>query len=929
MHLGRCWIRSLPLVLLLLLPALGASATNWRDLQQVGAVAYFLVQQSSGASVERFQMDASGPGTRLAGLPLSTSPSGPLAFFVDDSEEIYVAYSDHIDHVPTSGAVEKVVDIAAGTVALYGVGDFLFVVRSASGTGITVQPVDKVHKTTTDLRTPSTRQGSGVAFDRANGQVFAFAPDSSGVLLLSFPLGLDGSVGSAVEAHIPTPLAGARLFPFADGTRVADAGGTVYSASDLLPLDSFGGAVSSLAFHDDVPFVLRGAQVVSFSNTLQQADVKTFPTSGDPPPPLLPSAILVQEHRLWAFSDDNDKNADGSSMILSAQAFQLPTETGPTADPDFARTPKPNAPITLGNTAFTPDGVAFDESTGTLFLLDAADLRLFRWTAAGGELPAVQLQDTPRFLAVSDVNGQLQIYLGYSGGAVKQLSLTTPPSFSPYTDVKAPLCGLVAADALVVTCQKGASSATTTSTPTPTPTPRHAARGGRGPGGSSTNAFYTSFAGGSQRSQASAPLGSGLVWSSQAGRLYFLTGSGTSQGARGAQVAALPLASDGSFGALVSSSISSSSFRRRLISLALPIVPSPDGAMLLLGSGQQLDAQSLALLPGTLPAPSGAGALVDAATQQTPQGPALWTFRSVGGVAEADLVSGGSVASRALFEGAPLRLFALDAELVALTSVAGVPTPRLWGIVPAQPLASTLRFASTAATPLFDLAALHFSEPGSNSELTFDTIEMSESGQVGPSGGQIQFTLQTPPETAAVDLSGSLTGSGASTTAQLHFVYHDGTLNGQPFSGTTDMKLTAFDATSNALTGSQTLNFEIGRQRLSRSTAATWTLPAGVDGSWTLDVTLNQPNSNTITGTATLRVHPGASDSVVPARTVQNVPLTGTVDPTGHATLSGASGGATVTLDDVTPLARGVAGTVGVQWLGQDRSADLSGTPAN
>ena len=909
MHRRRSWILSLLLPLLLLLPGADAAASNWRALQQLDDVAYFLVQLGNSASVERLQMDATPNGTRLTSIPLSTSPSGPIAFSVDSSG-IYVAYPDRIDVVSDTGTATKLASITAGATALYGFGDYLFVVRSATATGTTVQAVKKADGTVGALQTPSTRQGSGFAFDPANGLVYAFATDAGGVRLLEFSLnGSDGTVGTALDVSIPTPSGAARLFPFADGHRVADAGGTVYSATDLLPLDSFGGAVSSLVFRGDVPLVLRGAQLVSFSNTLDQVALTTF--SSTDTLISLPSAILLQGDTVWTFSDDNHVDANNKSLVLLAQPVSLTSG-------DLAATPESGAAIDPTQMRFTPSGVDLDEA-GTLYLLDSADFLLFRWDAVTGQfISPIQLTDTPRFLAVSPTNHQ--VYLGYSAGVVKQIPTGATTGLGPFVDVKAPLCGLVAADALVVTCQKGASSTTTSPTPSP-PTVGHHGRGGRGPGGGSSSTLYTSFdATGTQLHQVSAALGSSLVWSSAAGRLYFFASSGATRGTRGAQVVALPLASDGSFGTLVASPSAS-----RRTSFAAPIVPSEDGTSLVLGSGQELDATSLAVLTAALPAPTGAGALVDAATP----GGNLWTFRSVGGVAEADRVSGGSVASRALFQGTPLRLFALgDSELVALTDVGGIPTPARWATTSPQLLADTVRFASTSAMPLFDLAAIAYSKAGSSSELSFDTIDMTETGQVS-GNGKVEFTLNTTtPEDVGVTLSGSLGGSGSAPDAQLHFVY-DGLLNGQPYAGTADMKLTAFDAASNSLTGTQSLNVQVGRQRIKQSGAASWTLPAGVDGSWSLEVKLDPPSGGSITGSAQLLVHPAASASVAPQRSV-TVPLSGTFDPTtGHATLSGTAGDASISLDDVTPLARGLEATVGVQWLGQDRSALLDAGPVD
>ncbi len=946
MHLTRRWIRSLPLVLLLLLAARGASAANWRDLQRVGDTAYFLVIQSGSASVERLQMDPNGTdtgtatGTRLPSISLSAAPTAPAAFFVDPSGIIYVAYADHIVQVtpndPNPADITTLVShIDPGVIVLYGVGDYLFLVRSATGTGTTVQAVKKADGSQGTATATSTRQTSGFAFQPApggapNGEVFAFASASGSILLVSFSLdGTSGAVGTAQEAQVPALLGAARLFPFPDLTRVADAGGTVYSASDLLPLDSFGGSVDSLAFRGDVPLVLRGAEALSFTNTLKQVDLHTFPTTGNPAPPL-PSALLVQADgsRLWAFFDDNDAGTNGKSKILQAQSFQL----GGGGDLGFTNTPASGQPITLATTAFTPNGVGFDEPSGTLLVLDSAHLRLFRWTAAGGELPAVQLPDTPRFLATSSSD---QIYLGYSGGKVKQVEggIASPvvPSLLEVNDVKAPLCGLVTADSWIVTCQQGTSAGSTSGTGSGSaPPPRHHG----GSFGASASVLYSSFdpsqVDSSPLSQKSAPLGSGIVWSHDAGGVYFLTSSSAAHGSRGPQVVKLPLAtSGGTLGDPVVSALTSRSGRRSAASVtpSLPIVPVPSGGgvQLWLGSGQELDGQSLALLSTTVPAPSGAGALADA----TALGTDLWAFHSAGGIAEADLVTSGSVTSRALFDGTPLRLFPLGQELVALTSVLGVPTPMLWAVVATQPLAADFHFASTASTPLFDLAAKNYSQAGANSELTFPEIDMDPSGAVSTTGGTIQFTAQTPPEQSDAALTGTITGSGPSTTAKLHLVYSNGKLNGQTFAETADLTLTSFNATTDSLTGSASLNVQVGSQRLNKSSSASWPLPVGVDGSWILDLQLNAPSGTSITGSATLQVHPTVDDSVAPLRSI-TIPLSGTVDATtGQATLTGSNGDASLTLSGLAPLARGAVGTVQVQWLGQERSATLSGAPVD
>ena len=191
-----------------------------------------------------------------------------------------------------------------------------------------------------------------------------------------------------------------RTFVFPDSARVADDSGTVYSTDSLTYTNSLGGSFTDLSFYgSNIPIVLRGNKLLSYSNTLLEAGSYTLPTNG------LRMAVSGEDAIVFT--------ADATTAHgLRVDAVPLSQLSAPT----------PGEPVDARGLAFTPDETFVDRD-GNLVMLSKAHLSLFRWSVSSRQfLPTIPLLGSPTHAAYSKPNHC--VYLAYATRVIRKIDLS-------------------------------------------------------------------------------------------------------------------------------------------------------------------------------------------------------------------------------------------------------------------------------------------------------------------------------------------------------------------------------------------------------------------------------------------------------------------------------------------------------------------------
>lgn len=236
------------------------------------------------------------------------------------------------------------------------------------------------------------------SIDRAFYRTTGVSPSDIGYM----QVGADGKLVKSAESpyHGAYPSA-TRTFVFPDSGRVADSSGTVYSTDSLTYTNSLGAAFTDLDFRGrDVPIVLRGNKLHSYSNTLLEAGSYTLPTAG------LRVAVAGSDALVFTADGTNDRGLTVTAVPLT-----------------LLSAPEPGNAIDPRGLPFTPDDMFLDKD-GTLLLFSRSHLSLFRWSTKERQyLPALPLIGAPLYAAYSKQTHRA--YFAYESQLIRQMDLNT------------------------------------------------------------------------------------------------------------------------------------------------------------------------------------------------------------------------------------------------------------------------------------------------------------------------------------------------------------------------------------------------------------------------------------------------------------------------------------------------------------------------
>lgn len=398
-------------------------STPWLVKHEVGNIVYFLYQDPP--RIERFDLVS---GSWKEAIPLDDTPTA----FTADDQRLYVSFGRRTSRFDLDGLNE---------VHLHNTNydaDWLFVIGDALGIydDHVLLTVDPESGELLDSKEYFDRLRG---FDPAPGLGWVFARDAgvSPSDIVTFEVSNDGHLGPLVDSPYHGDYPGAsRCYVFPNEARVGDNAGIVYATSDLTYAGSLAGPVDDMAFYGDLPVVLRGGTVFSYSTTLLRTGQYT------PDVPAL--AIAVSGETVFAF-------APGTGSQPEVEAFPVDSLT-----PDI-----PGAPADPVGEQFIPDAI-LSGPNGDILLLDAGNLTVHRWSRATNRYEAsIPLLAVPSYVAYSDVNRAL--YIAYASGEITRIRFDEfgkPGVEEPFVNQPAAPLGLATAGEYLFVCDGSGAWAT-------------------------------------------------------------------------------------------------------------------------------------------------------------------------------------------------------------------------------------------------------------------------------------------------------------------------------------------------------------------------------------------------------------------------------------------------------------------------------------
>ena len=315
-----------------------------------------------------------------------------------DTSGIYVAEDRSVVRFNPDGGSRQVIGNGESTVAsLFTLGDTLVIRNGSNYTSL-----DKFTGTLAATFTYG-YAGNGYAVSPTSRKVFFRSTGVSPSDIYTMEIGLDGKLVKGAESpyHGTYPSA-TRTFVFPNGARVADDSGTVYGTDSLAYNNSLGGAFTDLDFLGvDVPILLRGEKLLSFSNALLEAGSVSLGSAG------LRVAVSGTDALVFFADGANDRGLRVQAVPLSSIAA-----------------PAPGTPVDPQGLAYTPDDV-FPDKDGNILLFSKSQLSLFRWSPSSlAYQPTLPLLGAPAFAGYSKESHRA--YFAYDSQVVRQIDLAGP-----------------------------------------------------------------------------------------------------------------------------------------------------------------------------------------------------------------------------------------------------------------------------------------------------------------------------------------------------------------------------------------------------------------------------------------------------------------------------------------------------------------------
>jgi fibronectin type 3 domain-containing protein len=596
--------------LAILLGLTAQAHAQWVQSSRANNIAYFLF--GAGPRLERFCLTNS---QWLAPISLPSVYGTPTAFAAD-ADGLYVAYGLSVKRYDLNGGKETHLMSAQDPVqGIFTDGNLILLNHSVS-LYARLTSLSKSNNAVIDQVENYINALGGASIARSRNKLFGRSMGISPADITYVTYQDDGTFAGGGDSRYHGDYPGAqRTWVFPGDTKVVDDAGIVYTTDDLTYVGSFGGTIRDLDFYGaDVPVVLQGSRLTAFTRAL-------LPT-GSFDLPVEPKTIYVADTNVLAFTFDTGQTNGIRVDIVPLSQLHPPV---------------PGQPIDPRGLAYTPDATFLDKN-GVLYFLSSANQSLFRWdTSNQTYLATIPLVGSAHFAAYSDVNHK--VYLAYRTGLIQQVDLnSTNLQETPFATLPSAPWGLATADSYVFAADdSGAWGTHYTFDPA-----------GNLVSSEDWNYYSTEY-----------------IWSRARQKMYFFRDDTSPNdllweqiNADGLSYTNLPA---GGIGAYMDSPLHDSA------GFTHPIRVSPDGTVVVLGSGAVHDATTLARFGYGL-----ANSITDAAWVNGK----LSTIRSVSSVAQLQQWSGFYYSPGAVrqFSGQAFRLLELGSNrLVAVCLQQGIP----------------------------------------------------------------------------------------------------------------------------------------------------------------------------------------------------------------------------------------------------------------
>lgn len=372
-----------------LLICISHGQTNWVDSQRIGNETLFLFS----SQIQRYDL------SNKLWLSSYNLPRSGATAMAADSKGAAVAYGSTIYRYSTNFTNEASIGTTSSAIhSLFFDGDLLIAVHSSGLYGrITTFNRNTGAKLSTVETYVDSLYGAGHApetnrlFGRTQGvsppDIVSTSYTNAGVVANIADSPYHGSYTNATKTWV-----------FPNESRVVDSSGIVYGAEGLVYVGSLAGSVTDIAFNGDVPIVLRGSEVIAFTNTLVEAGrAPAGSTTG--------SEIQVAGSDALVFTPGNSSPTIQVIPLSSLNA------------------PEPGTPIDPSSLAYLVDD-SFQDEDGNLLLFSKAAMSLFRWSPSDrrytGSFPLVGI---PKYAAYSK-SGRAA-YFAYDSGLVRRMDFTS------------------------------------------------------------------------------------------------------------------------------------------------------------------------------------------------------------------------------------------------------------------------------------------------------------------------------------------------------------------------------------------------------------------------------------------------------------------------------------------------------------------------
>lgn len=410
--------------------AIESAALDWVSKERQGDILSFFV--ASPAQVQRYDVTTR---TWLTPIVLPTS-RGSLTAGTVDADGYYIAYDRAVYRYSTTGTDEIPILNANNSVHGLFTDENLLLINHSSYLYARWVSVNKTNNTVIATLESYIDSTYGCSIARAANRLFGTTQGISPADVVYVDYTDAGTFTKVVggPAHGDYPV-GTRTWVFPSGTRVTDTTGHIYNSGDLTHALSFGTTIDDLAFSgNDVPIVLKGSTLTSYSNALLLAGSTTLSAPA--------KSIIVSGDSIVAFRPTTDSNI--ATEIVALSSIKAPT---------------PGLPVNPRGLAFTPEQV-FTDNSGTVHLFSKAHQTIFRWSPTTQDYTTgIPLVGSPSFVAYSASSNC--IYTAYVSGLVRKIDLADATLAEvPFAQLPAAPLGVATAGSYFFACDESGAWAT-------------------------------------------------------------------------------------------------------------------------------------------------------------------------------------------------------------------------------------------------------------------------------------------------------------------------------------------------------------------------------------------------------------------------------------------------------------------------------------